>query len=132
MLFFFLFIFIWVSQKNFTIFWYVAVYKAYFTKPIQSSIVANPLPPSFLDTYDLSTSSLGCNTLCIVIITIIIIIIRCLRISLCLRLKVARHPSHLSKISTEWNSYFCYYCSSTVMKALLIDGSIVNSYFLSF
>ena len=32
-----------------------------------SSMLASPLPPSFLDTYSLSTSSLGCNDLCIVI-----------------------------------------------------------------
>ena len=31
------------------------------------STLASPLPPSFLDTYSLSTSSLGCNTLCMVI-----------------------------------------------------------------
>ena len=32
-----------------------------------SSMLASPLPPSFLDTYSLSASSLGCNALCIVI-----------------------------------------------------------------
>ena len=32
-----------------------------------SSMLASPLPPSFLDTYNLSTSSLGCNVLSIVI-----------------------------------------------------------------
>ena len=32
-----------------------------------SSMLASPLPPSFLETYNLSTSSLGCNALCIVI-----------------------------------------------------------------
>ena len=32
-----------------------------------SSMLASPLPPSFLDTYSLSTSSLGCNALCMVI-----------------------------------------------------------------
>ena len=32
-----------------------------------SSMLASPLPPSFLDTYYLSTSSLGCNALCMVI-----------------------------------------------------------------
>ena len=32
-----------------------------------SSMLASPLPLSFLDTYSLSTSSLGCNTLCMVI-----------------------------------------------------------------
>ena len=31
------------------------------------SILARPLPPIFLDTYSLSTSSLGCNALCMVI-----------------------------------------------------------------
>ena len=30
-------------------------------------MLASPLPPSFLDTYSLSTSSLGCNALCMVI-----------------------------------------------------------------
>ena len=30
-------------------------------------MLARPLPPSFIETYSLSTSSLGCNTLCIVI-----------------------------------------------------------------
>ena len=30
-------------------------------------MLASPLPPSFLDTYNLSTSSLGCNALCMVI-----------------------------------------------------------------
>ena len=29
-----------------------------------SSMLASPLPPSFLDTYSRSTSSLGCNALC--------------------------------------------------------------------
>ena len=32
-----------------------------------SSVLANALPPSFLDTYSLSTSSLGCKALCMVI-----------------------------------------------------------------
>ena len=32
-----------------------------------SSMLASPLPPSFLDTYSLSTWSLGCNALCMVI-----------------------------------------------------------------
>ena len=32
-----------------------------------SSMLASPLPHSFLDTYSLSTSSLGCNALCMVI-----------------------------------------------------------------
>ena len=32
-----------------------------------SSMLASPLPPSFLDIYSLSTSSLWCNTLCMVI-----------------------------------------------------------------
>ena len=32
-----------------------------------SSMLASPLPPSFLDTYSQSTSSLGCNALCMVI-----------------------------------------------------------------
>ena len=32
-----------------------------------SSMLASPLPPSFLATYNLSTSSLGCNALCMVI-----------------------------------------------------------------
>ena len=32
-----------------------------------SSMLASPLPPSFLDTYNLSTSYLGCNALCMVI-----------------------------------------------------------------
>ena len=32
-----------------------------------SSMLASPLPPYFLDTYSLSTSSLGCCTLCMVI-----------------------------------------------------------------
>ena len=32
-----------------------------------SSMLASPLPPSFLDTYSLSTLSLGCNALCMVI-----------------------------------------------------------------
>ena len=32
-----------------------------------SLMLASPLPPSFLDTYSLSTSSLGCNALCMVI-----------------------------------------------------------------
>ena len=31
------------------------------------SVLASPLPPPFLDTYSLSTSSLECNTLCMVI-----------------------------------------------------------------
>ena len=32
-----------------------------------SSVLASPLPPTFLDTYSLSTSSLGYNALCMVI-----------------------------------------------------------------
>ena len=32
-----------------------------------SSMLASPLPPSFLDTYSQSTSSLGCNVLCMII-----------------------------------------------------------------
>ena len=32
-----------------------------------SLMMASSLPPSFLDTYSLSTSSLGCNALCMVI-----------------------------------------------------------------
>ena len=34
---------------------------------ILCSILLSPLPPSFLDTYSLSTPSLGCNAVCIVI-----------------------------------------------------------------
>ena len=32
-----------------------------------SSMLVSPFPPSFLGTYSLSTSSLGCNALCMVI-----------------------------------------------------------------
>ena len=35
--------------------------------PTLFSMLASPFPPSFLHTYSLSTSSLGCYTLCIVI-----------------------------------------------------------------
>ena len=37
-----------------------------------SSILACPLPPSFLGTYSLSTSSLGCNALCMVMSFLVI------------------------------------------------------------
>ena len=37
-----------------------------------SSMLASRLPPSFLDTYSLSTSSLGCNALCMVIIFLVL------------------------------------------------------------
>ena len=57
-----------------------------------SSMLVSPFPPSFLASYSLSTSSLGCNALCMVIsflvlwyiIIIIIIISQC--ISVCLYL----------------------------------------------
>ena len=51
--------------------------------PTLSSLQACPLPPSFLDTYNLSMSSVGCKALCTVIsflvfrFIIIIIIIHC-------------------------------------------------------
>ena len=32
-----------------------------------SSMLTSPFPPSFLGTYSLSTSSLGCNALCMII-----------------------------------------------------------------
>ena len=39
-----------------------------------SSMLASPLSPSFLYTYSLSTSSLGCNTLCIVISFLVVVV----------------------------------------------------------
>ena len=39
----------------------------YIDVPTLFSMLANALPPFFLDTYNLSTSSLGCNALCMVI-----------------------------------------------------------------
>ena len=45
------------------------------------SMLVNPLPPSFLDTYILTTSSLGCNALCMVISVLVLWSI-CLRSSL--------------------------------------------------
>ncbi len=47
----------------------------------KTTLLASPLPPSFLDTYSLSTSSLGCNALCMVISFLMLWAI-CLRSSL--------------------------------------------------
>ena len=44
-------------------------------------MLANPLSPSFLDTYSLSTPSLGCDALCMVISFLVLLSI-CLRSSL--------------------------------------------------
>ena len=44
-------------------------------------MLASPLPPSFLETYSRSTSSLGCNALCIVISFLVLLSI-CLSSSL--------------------------------------------------
>ena len=48
-----------------------------------SSMLASPLPPSFLGTYSWSTSSLGCNALCMVISFLVLWLI-CLSPSLVL------------------------------------------------
>ena len=40
---------------------------AWIVESTQSSMLTRPLPPSFLETYSLSVSSLGCSALCIVI-----------------------------------------------------------------
>ena len=53
----------------------------YIDASTQSSILGSPLPFSFLDKSSLSTSSLGCNAVCIVINFLVLWYI-CLRISL--------------------------------------------------
>ena len=58
-----------------------------------SSMLASPLPPSFLDTYSLSTSSLGCNALCIVISFLVLWSI-CLSSS---RVHLKKGPEYLTR-----------------------------------
>ena len=47
-------------------FFYV-VFEYFINASTLSSMLESPLPPSFQDTYSQSTSSLGCNALCVVI-----------------------------------------------------------------
>ena len=54
-----------VNQSSF-VFFYV-VFESLYRLLTLSSMLAIPLPPSFLGTYSLSTSSLVCNALCLVI-----------------------------------------------------------------
>ena len=58
-----------------------------------SSMLASPLPPSFLDTYSLSTSSLGCNALCMVISFLVFLSI-CLSSSL---VNLRKCPEYLTR-----------------------------------
>ena len=58
-----------------------------------SSVLASPLPSSFLDTYSLSTSSLECNALCMVISFLVLWSI-CLSSSL---VNLRKGPEYLSK-----------------------------------
>ena len=53
------------NQSSF-VFFYVVFEPLYLCVTV-SSMLASPLPPSFLETYSLSTSSLGYNALCMVI-----------------------------------------------------------------
>ena len=53
------------KQSSF-VFFYV-VFESLYGCVTQSSMLASPRPPSLLGTYSLSTSSLGCNALCMVI-----------------------------------------------------------------
>ena len=64
-----------------------------------SSMLASPLPPSFLGTYSLSTSSLGCNALCIVISFLVLWSI-CLSSSL---VHLRKGPEYLTR------DYYYYY-----------------------
>ena len=58
-----------------------------------SSMLASPLPPSFLGTYCLSTSSLGCNALCMVISFLVLLSI-CLSSSL---VHLRKGPEYLTR-----------------------------------
>ena len=58
-----------------------------------SSMLASPLPPSFLGTYYLSTSSLGCNALCMVISFLVLWFI-CLSSSL---IHMRKGPEYLTR-----------------------------------
>ena len=62
-----------------------------------SLMLANPLPPSFLDTYNQSISSLGCEALCIVIGFLVIWII-CLSSSL---VYFKNGPVYLSRVTAQ-------------------------------
>ena len=58
-----------------------------------SSMPESPLPPSFLDTYSLSTSSLGCNTLRM-IISLLVLWSICLSSSL---VNLRKGPEYLTR-----------------------------------
>ena len=60
-------------------------------------MLASPLPPSFQDTYSLSTSYLGCNALCMVISFLVLWSI-CLSWSLVL---LRKGPEYLSRRTTQ-------------------------------
>ena len=62
-----------------------------------SSMLASPFPPSYLDTYSLSTSSLGCNALCMVISFLVLWSI-CLSLSL---VHLRKGPKYLTWGTTQ-------------------------------
>ena len=70
-----------------------------------SSVLASTLPPSFLDTYSLSTSSLGCNALCTVISVLVL-----WPISLSSSLSYVRKgPEYLTRGTTQVLARYYYY-----------------------
>ena len=82
-----------------------------------SSIQASPQPPSFLDTYNLSTSSLGCNALCMVISFLV-------RWSICLRFSQGHFkngPEYLTRgIARAVTPYIRFILYSFVSSSFLI------------
>ena len=83
------------NQSSF-VFFYV-VFESLYRCVDASSILASPLPPSFLGTYSLSTSSLGCNALCIVISFLVLWSI-CLSSSL---VHLRKGPEYLMRGTTQ-------------------------------
>ena len=70
-----------------------------------SSMRASPIPLSFLDTCSLSTSSLRCNTLCMVISFLVLWSI-CLSSSLA---HLRKDPEYLTRSTAQ--VYYYYYCT---------------------
>ena len=75
------------------------------------SMLASPLPPSFVDTYSLSTASLGCSALCMVINFLVLWSI-CLSISL----------NHFRKGPEYYHYYYYYYCLLSLFTPALAHG----------
>ena len=89
----------------------------------------NPLPPSFFDTYSLSTYSLGCNTLCMVISFLVLWSI-CLSSSL---IHIRKGPEYLRRCTTlEFIPLIRFRLETFVSNSFLVPLRYISFLILSF